>query len=70
MPPRAATVGRAVIGLAAMFVAGRNAGAGTARGCAIHSDNCNLMMSLRGSRSRAGMRFSFAENEIQRENEQ
>jgi len=59
MLPRAATVGRAAIGLTTMSVVWRNVGADKARGCAIHSDNHFLTL-LQRPRTRAGVRFSFA----------
>ena len=51
MPPRAATVGRAVTGLATMSVVRRNAGADRAGGCGFHSDR-RFLTSLRRSRGR------------------
>ena len=65
MLPRTATVGRAVIGLADLFVAWRNAGPGRSRGIAAHSD---IRISLtQRAHGHAGARFSTAFNEIQRE---
>ena len=63
MPPRAATVGRAVTGLATMSVVRRNAGADRAGGCGFHSDkSTQLRRPLR-----AGVGFRIEQTEIQRE---
>ena len=58
MPPRAATVWRAVTGVVGMASVGRKAGANQARGCAIHSD-IHFETSLRRPRSRAGVCFKI-----------
>ncbi len=57
MQPWAATVGRAVIGLAAVL-AGRDALASALGGYAAHSD-IGLLTMLRRLRGRAGVRFSI-----------
>ena len=56
MPPRTVTVGRAVIGLAAMFAVGRGVRASTAGG--VLQDN-GFSSLLRHSRGRAGGGFSI-----------
>jgi hypothetical protein len=56
MPPRAATVGRAVTGLVVVSAVRRNADAGKAVGCAFHSDN-RLQILLQRPRRRAGVSF-------------
>ena len=58
MQPFTGTVGRAVIGFAAVLVVGRNTPAGAASGIAPHSDN-GLSSMLRRPRCRAGARHSF-----------
>ncbi len=66
MPPCAATVDRAAIGLAAMLVAGNYAGSGAACDCAVFRTKRVLTL-LRRSRGRTGVGFSAAIHEIQRE---
>jgi len=58
MPPRAATVGRAVTGLATMSAVRRNAGADRAGGCRFHS-NKSTQLRRRASR---GRQFSIRTN--------
>jgi len=65
MQPYAATVGRAVIGLAVVFV-GRRAPASAASGFAIHSDN-RFVTLLRRPRHRAGGGASIRTIGLERE---